>query len=146
VEFSKQAVVVVQRPVRVDAYLAAGEQLEAARARVQLPDPLHLAHQLIRLDVMPESEGRRVIGDGEVGVAALARSSRHLLHRVAPIGGDGVAVQVSLQLVFPHESRQPVLERRLDLSSALAQLRLYVFETEAFVYLRLVRARESLAI
>ena len=77
--------------------------------------------------------------------AALARGLGHLLDRVAPVGGDGVHVQVAAQvgLLDQHRDLAGLAER--ELAAVLAQLRRDPRQAEALVDLLLGRAAVGLA-
>ena len=84
-------------------------------------------------DVVAEAVAGGVVGDRQVGVAALAAGLGHLLERVAAVGERGVGVQVAADVVERDQLRQLALARRLQLAAALAQLRLDVGVAEALV-------------
>ena len=104
----QQVVVVVRRAVGQDVRLGAGEDLDALDARVGLGDALDLALELVGRDVVAEAVRRRVVGDRDVLIAAVARRERHLLDRGVPVGRGRVHVQVAADVV---ERDQP---RRLE--------------------------------
>ena len=89
-------------------------------ARVGLVHELDLAAQLVGRDVVAEAVRGRVVGDREVLVAALARRERHLLDRVAPVGGGRVAVQVAADVAELDQLRQRALAARRRSQSARA--------------------------
>ena len=95
--------------------------------------------------MVAEAVAGRVVGDREVGVAALARRLGHLLERVAPVGERRVAVQVAADVADLDQLRQLAVGRRGDLAVALAQLGLDVGEAEPLVDLLLGRVALDLA-
>ena len=98
-------------------------------------------------DVVAEAVAGRVVGDRQVGVAAVAAGLGHLLERVAAVGEGGVGVEVAADVADLDQLRQLALARRLQLAAALAQLRLDVGVAEALVDLaprsRRARPRRS---
>ena len=98
VELLQHVVLVVERAVGQDVHLRAGQQRDAVELRIDLTDPLYLAQQLVGLHVVAKAVRGRVVRDRHVLVALLDRRLRHLLERVAAVGGGGVAVQVALQV------------------------------------------------
>ena len=110
--------------------------------RADLLDPLP---EPLGGDVVAEAVAGRVVGDRQVGVAALARRLGHLLERVAPVGEGGVGVEVAADVVDRDQLGQLALARRLQLAAALAQLRLDVGVAEPLVDLLLGRAELDLA-
>ena len=95
VERRQQVVGVVERAVEADVDLRAGEQAEAALALVPLADLLDPLPEPLGGDVVAEAVAGGVVGDRQVGVAALARRLGHLLERVAAVGEGRVGVQVA---------------------------------------------------
>ena len=142
VELGEQLVGVVELAVGADVDLGAGEQAEAALALVSVADLLDPLREHLVGDVVAEAVARRVVGDREVGVAALAGSLGHLLERVAPVGEGRVAVEVAADVADLDQLGQLALLRGgLELAAALAQLGLDVGEAEPLVDLLLGRER-----
>ena len=79
-----------------------------------------------------------VVGDREVGVAALPRGLRHLLERVAAVRERRVAVEVAADVVDGDQLGELAGVAGLDLAPALAQLGLDVGEAEQLVDARLL--------
>ena len=75
---------------------------QARTSSIRSPEPLVG-------DVVAEAVAGRVVGDRQVGVAALARRRRHLLERVAAVGEGRVAVQVAADVVDRDQLRQLAL-------------------------------------
>ena len=130
VQLGEHVVLVVERAVRQHVHLGAGEDADALGAGVQLVDPLRLAQELVRLDVVPEPVRRGVVGDRDVPVAELPRGRRHLLDRVAAVRGGGVTVELAADVLHADKFRERPVARRLQLAAVLAQLRLDVLEAE----------------
>jgi hypothetical protein len=93
---------------------------------------------------LPKPVGRRVVGVREVLVAAGERGLRHLLDRVAPVGGDRVRVHVALRSP-PRSGAGSRRRGRLELAAVLAQLGRDPRQAEALVDLLLGRAAVRLA-
>ena len=93
----EQLVGVVERAVGADVDLRAGEQAEARVAVLASRRAISSirSQQRVAADVVAEAVAGRVVGDREVGVAALARRLGHLLERVAAVGEGRVAVEVA---------------------------------------------------
>ena len=150
----QQLVGVVQRRVGPDLQLAAVQQSEAfgrgfGRSRTfgllaleplveschDLPLPLH------SLNVEPACDRQtdRVIGQGQVRVAAPPGGLGHLLDHVHPVRPVGVAVAIAAQIGARHEHRQRPGQCRLDLAAVLAQLGLDERQAQKSVRLFLCR-------
>ena len=110
VELREQVVLVVQRPV--------GRTFVSVPARTRKPSiwaSTSATRSIWRrsssgVTWLPNPCDGGVIGDREVLVAALLGGLRHLGDRVAPVGGDGVRVQVAAdvpQLEEGREARRP---------------------------------------
>ena len=140
VELLEQVVVVVERAVRQDVRLGAGEHLDPVR-HVERPDALDLAAQLVGRDVVAEAVRGRVVGDRDVLVAALARRGRHLLDRVAAVGGDGVQWRSPRMSPSSISSGSSVFARGRQLAAVLAQLGRDPLHAEPLVDLLLGRDR-----
>jgi hypothetical protein len=112
---------------------AASALVPGAHLLDPLPEPLGG-------DVVAEAVAGRVVGDRQVGVAAVAPRLGHLAERVAAVGEGRVRVQVAADVVERDELGQLAFARRLQLARALAQLGLDVGVAEPLVDLLLGRA------
>ena len=95
--------------------------------------------------MVAEAVAGGVVGDRQVGVAAVAGGLGHLLERVAAVGEGRVGVQVAADVVDRDQLRQLAVAGRLQLAPPLAQLRLDVGVAEALVDPLLGRAELDLA-
>ena len=95
VELLEQLVLVVERTVGQHVHLGARQHAHAVDRSVDLVHALDLPTQLVGRHVVAEPVRGRVVGDRDVLVAPLASGLGHLLDREAPVGGDGVHVEVA---------------------------------------------------
>ena len=63
-----------------------------------------------------------MVGQHDVGIAALLGGSGHLGDLVAPVAPIAVRVQVAAQVLLLHQVGQRAFGRQLDLAASLAQL------------------------
>ena len=85
-------------------------------------DLLDVGQRLLRRQTARDPGGPAVVGDEDVGVAALAGRRHQRLDRVMPVRRVGMAVEIAADVVELHEGGQPAGLRRLDLARVLAQL------------------------
>ena len=97
--------------------------LLAGEARVELGDDRALGRDPLGRQPPRDGQAVRVVRKHQVTVTAGARSLRHLLDRVDPVGPVRVGVAVAPQVGQLHEPRQPPVAGRLHLAPVLAQLR-----------------------
>ena len=71
-----------------------------------------------------------VVSDGHVLIAARFGSLGHLFDGIAPVGLDGVHVDVALQIGLGKQLREGVIFREIDLTQILAHLRWDIVEVE----------------
>ncbi len=140
VQLSEQLRGHVDLACRGDVRLHAAQDAERREPLVDRCDLLPLLLEPALAQVV------RVIGHGEVLVAALHGRAGHLLDRVVPVVRPRrVAVQIAAQLAVAHELRELTAARGLQLAEVLAQLRRDRLVAEREVELVLVGDPRDLA-
>ena len=107
----------VEPAVREDVALGATEDAEGRERIVDVGDLERLAAEVVRRESTHGADGRRVVADRQVLVAALDRGKRHLLDARPPVRPGGMRVQVAADL------RELDQRRRLVAKRLLAKLR-----------------------
>ena len=143
VELLEHFVLVVERAVGQDVGLGARQD----RHPVDLDrlDALHLAQQLVRLDVISEPVRGRVVGYRDVLVAALERRQGHLLDGGVTVGESGVHVKVAADVLELDQLGEAAVACRRELAAVLAQLGRDPLHAELLVDLLLGRAGDRVA-
>ena len=90
--------------------------------------------------------GLGVVGDAEILEAALARGLGHRLQGLRAVGGIGVAMKDSAQVLVGDELRQLALQGQLDLAAALTEFRIDEGQTEGTIDLGLVAGDQGAAL
>ena len=132
VELGEHVVGQVEPPVREDVALDPAQDAERRQPLVRGRDLLALAADFVAGEPGDGADGRRVVADGDVLVAELARGAAHLLDARAAVRPRRVAVQVAADLAGLDEHRRIAPER------SLAQLRRAPRDSERAIHGRLV--------
>jgi hypothetical protein len=117
VELGQDVVGEVEPPVREDVALDAAQDAERRQRVVGRRDLLGLPADVVGVQARDGADGRRVVADRDVVVAAAARGAAHLLDARASVRPRRVAVQVAADVGRRDE------RRRLAGEGLLAQLR-----------------------
>ncbi len=72
------------------------------------------------IEAVGKSKILGVVGDGHVFVAALPGGLGHLFDGVAPVGFDGVHVDIALQIFLCDQLRERMILREVDFAEILA--------------------------
>jgi hypothetical protein len=74
--------------------------------------------------------GLPVVGDTEIGIAALPYGFGHIVQRIHTIGKVRVRVKDATNIFILHQSWKPTLKSAIDFVPAFAELRLDKWQTE----------------
>ena len=144
---SQHVVRIVQRPVGQNVGLDAFEDPEIlAEALVQPVGFPVLLRDLFHRETARIVRGLGMIGDAEILEAALARGLGHRLQGLCAVGGIGVAMKDSAQVLVGDELRQLALQGQLDLAAALTEFRIDEGQTESAIDLGLVAGDQGAAL
>ena len=142
VELGEQLVGIVERAVRPDVALGAGEHADSRMATPGCPDAPHVRAHLAWRETACHPRRRTVIGHRDVFVAPRVRRVHERVDRRGSVGRLRVTVQVAPDVLEAHEHREPAGAGRLDLSRVLTQLRRDPWQADRRVDLLLRRARD----
>ena len=116
-------IVQIQSAVGQNIHLDAGEDADAAlHLAVHRADALDVFERPLLIQAVGHGQVFRVVGDGDVLVAASQRGLSHLADGVVSVGGIGVHVQVAAQVGLLNEPGQRVAGGSLNLAQVLAHL------------------------
>ena len=113
VELVEDVVGQVERAVGQDVALRAAQDPERRDDLVGGGDLLRLPAERGRVEAVHGADGRRVVADRQVLVAAVARRLRHLEHRRLAVRPGRMAVEVAAHVRQLDELRRLVAERQL---------------------------------
>ena len=122
VELVQHLVGEVHRAVGEDSALAGGQDTDSM-GRLELPDPAHLSAQLVDAEAARDGIRPRVVGDGDVLVAAFLGGRHQLLEREVTVRPVRVSVEIATDRAGRHQLGQAPVPGGLDLAGVLAQLR-----------------------
>ena len=113
VELGEHVVGQVEPAVGQDVALDPAQDAERRQPLVRGRDLLGLAADVVGREPRNGADGRRVVADRDVVVAALERGAAHLLDARAAVGPRRVAVQVAADVGDRDQRRRLAAERRL---------------------------------
>ena len=144
---SQHVVRIVQRAVGQNVGLDAFEDPEIlAEALVQAVGFPVLLRDLLDRETAGVVRGLGMVGDAEILEAALARGLGHRLQGLGAVGGIGVAVKDSAQVLVGDELRQLALQGQLDLAAPLPEFRIDEGQAEGAIDLGLVAGDQGAAL
>src|SRR6478609_7776713 len=147
VEAMQHVLRIVQRAVDQNVGLDAFEYPEIlAEALVQPVGVPVLLPDLFLRETPRVVRGLGVIGDAEILETTLARGLGHRLQGLGAVGGIGVAVKDTAQILVGDELRQLALQGQLDLAAALTEFRIDEGQTEGTIDLGLVAGDQGAAL
>ena len=98
----------IERAVGQDIHFDAGENSDALEFVVDGANALDVFDRALVVETIGEGQVLRVVGDGHVFVAMLFGRLGHFFDGVAPVGFDGVHVNIALQVGLRDQRGQSV--------------------------------------
>ena len=89
---------VVESAVSANVDLGTGQQFDVAEPVFQQPDFVNVFLQAFDAEAVRYAPSGRVVGDGDIFVAALAGGHGHELRGITPVAPLGVDVKVALEI------------------------------------------------